>query len=85
MIMGDKPLISEVVLLQLVSEQDWGKTLIKASKNHNNVFGKERLAHIRTLVVFLGGKLTYVLIYATTELHQRMYVVIFRVFILFYY
>jgi hypothetical protein len=57
---------------------------MKASKNHNNAFGEERLAHIRTLVVFLGDKLTYVLIYVTTELHQRMYVVIFGVFILFY-
>jgi hypothetical protein len=49
---------------------------MKASKNHNNVFGEEHLAHIRTLVVSLGDKLTYVLIYATTELHQRSYVVI---------
>jgi hypothetical protein len=57
---------------------------MKAPKNCNNVFGEERLAHIRTLVVSLGGKLTYVLIYLTTELHQRMYVVIFGVFILFY-
>jgi hypothetical protein len=51
----------------LVSEQDWGKTHMKTSKNRNNAFGEERLAHIRTLVVSLGGKLTYVLIYATTE------------------
>jgi hypothetical protein len=29
--------------------------------------------------------LTYVLIYVTTKLHKRMYVVIFGVFILFYY
>jgi hypothetical protein len=60
-----------------------GKTHTKASKNRNNVFSEERLAHIWTLVVSLGGKLTYVLIYATTELHQRRYVVIFEVFILF--
>jgi hypothetical protein len=77
MILGDKPLISEVVLSQLVPGQDWGKTHMKASKNHNNIFGEERLAHIRTLVVSLGGKLSYVLIYATTELHQRRNVVIF--------
>jgi hypothetical protein len=83
MILGDKPLISEVVLSQLVLEQDWGKTQTKASKNHNNAFGEERLAHMRTLVVSLGGKLTYVLIYATTKLHQWRYVVIFGVFILF--
>jgi hypothetical protein len=85
MILGDKPLISEVVLSQLVSEQDWDKTHMKACKNHNNAFGEERLAHIRTLVFSLGGKLTYVLIYATTELHQRRYVMIFGIFILFYY
>jgi hypothetical protein len=84
MILGDKPLISEMVLSQLVSEQDCGKTHTKASKNHKNAFGEERLAHIRTLVVSLGGKLTFVLIYATTDLHQRRYVVIFGVFILFY-
>jgi hypothetical protein len=77
MILGDKPLIFEVILSHLVSEQDWGKTHTKTSKNHNNAFGEERLAHIRTLVVSLGGELTYVLIYETTELHQRRYVVIF--------
>jgi hypothetical protein len=43
---------------------------------------EEHLAHIRTIVVSLGGKLTYVLFYATTELDQRMYVVIFGVFFL---
>jgi hypothetical protein len=32
MILGDKHLISEVVLSQLVPEQDWGKTHMKASK-----------------------------------------------------
>jgi hypothetical protein len=58
---------------------------MKASKSHNSVFGEERLAHIRTIVVSLGGKLAYVLIYATTELHQRRYIVIFGVFILFCY
>jgi hypothetical protein len=83
MILGDKPLISEVVLSQLVPEQHWGKTHMKSSKNRNNVFGEEHLAHIRTLVVSLGGKLIYALIYATTELHQQMYAVIFGVFILF--
>jgi uncharacterized FlgJ-related protein len=70
MILGDKSLISEVVLSQLVPEQDWGKTHTKVSKNRNNVFGVERLAHIRTLVVSLGSKLTYVLFYSTMELHQ---------------
>jgi hypothetical protein len=48
------------VLSQLLSEQDQAKTHTKASKNRNNVVGKERLAHIRTIVVCLGGKLTYV-------------------------
>jgi hypothetical protein len=70
MIMGDKPLISEVVLSQMLSEQDWSKTHTKASKIRNNIFGEECLAHIRTIVVSLGGKLTYVLFYATMELHQ---------------
>jgi hypothetical protein len=56
MIVGDKPLISKVVLSQLVSEQDWGKMHTKASKNYNNIFGEEHLAHIRTIVVSLGGK-----------------------------
>jgi hypothetical protein len=83
--LGDKPLISEVVLSQLVPEQDWSKTHTKISKNRNNAFGEEHLANMRTLIVSLGGKLTYVLIYATTKLHQRRYVVIFGVFILFYY
>jgi hypothetical protein len=64
-------------------EQSWGKTHMKASKNRTNVFGEECLAHIRTVVVSLGGKLTYVLFYATRELHQRRYIVIFGVLILF--
>jgi hypothetical protein len=55
---------------QLISEQDRAKTQTEASKNHKNVVSEERLAHIRTIVVFLGGKLTYVFFYATTELHQ---------------
>jgi hypothetical protein len=83
MILGDKPLISEVVLSQLVLEQDWGKTHMKSSKNHNNIFSEERLGHLRIIVVSLGGKLTYVFFYATMELHQRRYVVIFEVFTLF--
>jgi hypothetical protein len=77
MILGDKPLIYEVVLSQFVPEQDWGKTHMKASKNHNNIFDEERLANIRTIVVSLGGMLTYMLIYASTELHQSRNVVIF--------
>jgi hypothetical protein len=59
------------------------KHIRKHLKIHNNVFGEESLAHIRTIVVSLGGKLTYVLFYATTKLHRLMYVVIFGVFILF--
>jgi hypothetical protein len=66
-----------------LSEQDWGKTHMKASKNNNNVFGEEHLAHTRTILVSLGDKLTYVLFYATTKLHQWMYVVIFVVLILY--
>jgi hypothetical protein len=51
MILGDKPLISEVVLSQLAPELDWGKTHMNASKNQNNIVGEERLTHIRTIVV----------------------------------
>jgi hypothetical protein len=36
---------------------------VKASKNHNNVVSEERLAHIRTIIVSLCGKLTYVFLY----------------------
>jgi hypothetical protein len=61
MILGDKLLLFQGgVLSQLVSEQDRDKTHTKVSKNRNNVVGEEHLAHIRTIVVFLGGKLTYV-------------------------
>jgi hypothetical protein len=67
-----------------LSKQYWGKTHMKASKNCNNSISEEHLAHIRTIVVSLGGKITYVFFYATTELHQWMYVVIFGVFIFFY-
>jgi hypothetical protein len=74
-----------VVLLQLVSKQDWDETHTKASKNHNNIFSEKHLAHIRTIVVNLCGKLIYVLFYTTTKLHQQKYVMIFGVFILFYY
>jgi hypothetical protein len=73
------------VLSQLVSEQDQGKTHTEASKNHNNVVDEERLAYIRTIIVSSGGKLTYVFFYATTELHQRRYAMIFGVLILFCY
>jgi hypothetical protein len=69
MILGDKPLLFQGVLSQLVLEQDRGKSHTKASKNYNNVIGEEYLAHIRTIVVSLGGKLTYVFFYATTKLH----------------
>jgi hypothetical protein len=56
---------------------------MKVSKNHNNIFCEECLAYIRTIVVSLGGKLTYVFFYSTRELHQWRFVVIFGVFILF--
>jgi hypothetical protein len=65
MILGDKPLIFEVVLSQMVSVPGWGKTPMKTCKNHNNVFGEKRLTHIRTIVVSLAGKLTYVFFYST--------------------
>jgi hypothetical protein len=56
---------------------------MKASKNNNNVVGEEQLAHIRTIVVSLGGKLTYGFLYATMDLLLQRYDVIFRVLILF--
>jgi hypothetical protein len=82
-ILGDKPLVFQGgVLSQLASDQDLGKTHMEASKNCNNVVGEERLAHIKTIVVCSGGKLTYVFFYATTELYQRRYIMIFGVLIL---
>jgi hypothetical protein len=79
------PYLFRGVLSQLASEQDRGKTHTEASKNRNNVVSEECLAHIRTIVVSLGGKLTFVFFYATTELRQRKYDVIFGVLILFCY
>jgi hypothetical protein len=57
---------------------------MKASKNRNNVISEECLALIRTIVIYLGDKLTYGFLYATTKLLQQMYVVIFCVLALFY-
>jgi hypothetical protein len=85
MTLGDKSLISEVVLSQLVSEPGWDLTHMKASKNHNNVIIEEQLAHIKNIVVSLGGKLTFVFLYATTDLLRRSYTVIFGVLLLFFY
>jgi hypothetical protein len=51
MILGDKPLILEVVLSQLVTEQDWCKTHTKASKNRIYIIGEESLAHISTTTI----------------------------------
>jgi hypothetical protein len=63
MILGDKPLLSQWRLCHSwLSEQDWDQTHTKASKNHNNIVSEEWLAHIRTIVVSLGGKLTYLFI-----------------------
>jgi hypothetical protein len=83
MILGDEPLILEVVLSQLVIRARLGLNTHKASKNHNNIVGEERLAHIRTIVVSLGGKLTYVFLHATTDLLHQRYAMIFGVLILF--
>jgi hypothetical protein len=38
---------------------------MKASKNCNNIVSEECYANIRTIVVSLGGKLTYVFFYTT--------------------
>jgi hypothetical protein len=77
MILRDKPSFLSCFYHSWLSVQDYDKTHTKTSKNHNNIVGEERLAHINTIVVSLGGKLTYVLFYVTTELHQRRYIVIF--------
>jgi hypothetical protein len=50
---------------------------MKAFKNRNNVVGEKHLAHIRTIVVSLGDKLTYVVFYVTMSLCRQRYVVIF--------
>ena len=44
---------------------------------------EERLAHIRTIVVSLGGKLTYVFNYATTDLLRRRYAMILGMLVFF--
>jgi hypothetical protein len=53
----ESPAFSEGVLSQLVSEQDRGKTHTKESINYNNIVSEKHLAHIRTIVVSLGGKI----------------------------
>jgi hypothetical protein len=50
MILGEKSLISEVGLSQLVIKAKLGKTHIKASKNCNYIVDEERLARIRIIV-----------------------------------
>jgi hypothetical protein len=56
---------------------------MKASKNRNYIVGEEHLAHIKTIVVSQGGKLTYVFLYATTGLCRQRYVLIVGVLTLF--
>jgi hypothetical protein len=82
-ILGDKPLLFPGGFYHSWHQSKNGWKHTEASKNRNNVVDEEHLAHIRTIVVFLGGKITYVFFYATTELHQWRYVVIFGVLILF--
>jgi hypothetical protein len=76
MILGDKPVLFQEGSIKVRIREDREKTHMKASKNHNNIIGEERLAHIRIIVVSLGGKLTSMFFYATTELHQQRYIVI---------
>jgi hypothetical protein len=54
--------LDEVVLSQLVSEQSWCNTP-STYKSQLHFVGEDRLAHIRTIVVSSGGKLTYLFIY----------------------
>jgi hypothetical protein len=70
-------------MVQLVIRARLGLNTHESIKNHNNIVGEERLAHIRTIVVSLGGKLTYVFLYTTTELLRRMYIMIFGVSTIF--
>jgi hypothetical protein len=70
-------------MVQLVIRARLGLNTHESIKNHNNIVGEERLAHIRTIVVSLGGKLTYVFLYGTTELLRRMYIMIFGVSTIF--
>jgi hypothetical protein len=59
-ILGDEPLLSQGGLCcSWYQNMVRGQTHIKTSKNHHNVVSEERLAHIQTIVVPLGGKLTY--------------------------
>jgi hypothetical protein len=84
MILGDERLLLHGWFCHSwLSGQDWGQTHTKASKNHNNVASDEWLAHVRTIVVSLRGKLTYFFLYATTELLHQRYPVIFGVLTLF--
>jgi hypothetical protein len=63
MILGDKPLLSQGGSITVgYQSKIRGQTHMKASKIHNNVVDEERLAHMRTIVVSLGGKLTYLFI-----------------------
>jgi hypothetical protein len=63
MMLGDKPLLSQGASITVgIQNKIHGQTHMKASKNHNNVAGEERLAHMRTIVVSLGDKLTYLFI-----------------------
>jgi hypothetical protein len=64
MILGDEPLLSQGGSITVgYQSKIQGQTHMKASKNHNNIIGEERLAHIRTIVVSIGCKLTYLFIY----------------------
>jgi hypothetical protein len=63
MILGDEPLLSQRGSVIVCNQSKIrGQTHMKVSKNHNNIVGEERLAHIRTIVVSLGGMLTYLFI-----------------------
>jgi hypothetical protein len=54
MILLPNPLISEVGMSQLVSELNRDKCTIRSIKTHNNAYGEERLAYIRTIVLLAG-------------------------------
>jgi hypothetical protein len=85
MILGDKPLISEVVLSQLVLELDWGKTHTKASKKSQQHCWCRMLSLYKDYSSLLGGKLTYVFILQLQNWADegQRHVVIFWLFTLF--
>jgi hypothetical protein len=74
MILGDEHLLSQGGFVTVgYQSRIQRQTHMKAAKSDNNVVGEERLAHIRTVLMSLGGKLTYlfICIYGIASLNVR--------------